>query len=430
MIPKREFILVLVLALASVLTAIAIYQSEGQQEAYVRSTVLQSNSLVSNEIQSIVLTKDGLKFEFEKNGNVWTQVDPFEMSMDAASMQGLVESVFGTVVFTQLDEVDRDALNLDGSHAIVLSNGTDSVSIALGRKTLGGRAYIQVDDGKPMVVSQHLHAFALDMDHKYWRDARVFPDFAVDGERMVREVAGERLVLERGDTGWKMKEPVLTRANQPLVQEWVGQIAGARASAFVVDNPENLELFGLRHPQASFSTTNRQGAGRKLLVGSRIAAGSQDRYVMIENQPMVFAMKWDSLSQLFPRAELLIDPSGSSTSKFDVKQVVVRTSNGEWAFEKGLDAWNLVNGEGMFDSNGLNALMHLVLDAEALSIGIAVYPRESEIATVTLVGYDFLPIDTVRIATSEDGKLILENGDNVLRLHASEKIESIQPFIK
>ncbi len=428
MIPNREFILVLVISIASVLTAVSMQYRGVQQEAYARTTLLQSKALKSNEIQSIVLIKDGSKFEFEKKDSAWKQIYPFEMSMDAASMQGLVESAFGTVVFSQLEEFDNDALNLNGSQAIELSNGSESVSITLGRKTLGGRAYIQVDDGMPIVVSQHLHAFGLDMDHKYWRDARVFPDFAVDGERMGREVAGDRLVLERGASGWEMREPVPTRANQALVQEWIGQIAAARASAFVADDPESLDLFGLLHPQASFTTTDRQGAERRLLVGSRIAAGSQDRYVMIEGQPMVFAMKWDSLSQLFPRAELLIDPSGSGVSKFDVKQVVVRTSEGECTFEKGLNGWSLADGEGIFDSDGIDSLLNLVLDAEALSIGIAVYPRESEIATVTLVGYDFLPIDTVRIAMSDEGKLILENGDNVLRMHAGDKIDAIQNF--
>lgn len=428
MIPNREFILVLVISIASVLTAVSMHYRGVQQEAYVRTTLLQSKALKSNEIQSIVLIKDGSKFEFEKKDSAWKQIYPFEMSMDAASMQGLVESAFGTVVFSQLEEFERDALNLDGSQSIELSNGSESVSITLGRKTLGGRAYIQVDDGMPIVVSQHLHAFGLDMDHKYWRDARVFPDFAVDGERMVREVAGDRLVLERGASGWEMREPVPTRANQALVQEWIGQIAAARASAFVADDPESLDLFGLLHPQASFTTTDRQGAERRLLVGSRIAAGSQDRYVMIEGQPMVFAMKWDSLSQLFPRAELLIDPSGSGVSKFDVKQVVVRTSKGEWMFEKGLNGWSLADGDGIFDSTGIDSLLNLVLDAEALSIGIAAYPRESEIAMVTLVGYDFLPIDTVRIAMSDEGKLILENGDNVLRMHAGDKIDAIQKF--
>ncbi len=430
MIPKKEFILVFIVAVASVFTAVAMQRSKANQVEYVRATLLQSNLLKSNEIQSITLTKDGIKFEFVKDDHAWKQTRPFEMSMDAASMQGLIDAAFGTVIFTTLDEQNLSALNLDGRQSMELSDGTDSVSITLGRKTLGGRAYAQIDAGLPLVVSQKLHGFALDMDHKYWRDARVFPDFAVDGEQMVREVAGDRLVLERGDSGWQMKEPVPTRANQMLVQEWVGQIAGTRASSFVADHPGNLELFGLSHPQASFSTINRQGSERKLLVGSRIAAGSQDRYVMIEGQPMVFAMKWDSLSQLFPRAELLIDPSGSGISKFDVKQVVVRSENDEWTFEKGLDSWNLAKGDGIFDSSRLDALLNLVLDAEALSIGIAVYPRESEIATVTLVGYDSLPIDTVRIATSEDGKVILENGDNVLRMHAEDQIKAIQPFIK
>ncbi len=430
MIPKREFILLLLISIATVITAVVMYQGKGQQQDSVRKTLLQSSSLMPSTVNSIHLTKDGEAFTFVKEGNAWSQVQPFAMLLDAASMQGLIDAAFGTVLFGTVDGGDAELLTLDGLNAIEFSDGSTSVSIVLGRKTLGGRAYAQVDGASPTVIGQQLHSFAIDMDHKYWRDARVFPDFAVDGERMVREVGGDRLVLEQGDEGWRLREPVATRANQYLVQEWIGQIAGARASAFVADEPENLELFGLRHPQASFSTTNRAGVERTLLVGSRIAAGTQDRYVMIEGQPMAFAMKWDVLSQLFPRAELLIDPTGSGVSKFDVKQMIVRTDADEWTFEKGIDAWNLVGGEGVFDSAQLDSLLNLAIDAQALSVGISNYPDESEVATVTLVGYDFMPMDTVRVAKSEEGKLILENGDNVLRMHAEDTLDLIQPFIR
>jgi hypothetical protein len=45
------------------------------------------------------------------------------------------------------------------------------------------------------------------------------------------------------------------------------------------------------------------------------------------------------------------------------------------------------------------------------------YPRDLEVATITLYGFDAKPIDTVRVAQEKDnGRWALENGDNVLRI--------------
>ena len=41
-----------------------------------------------------------------------------------------------------------------------------------------------------------------------------------------------------------------------------------------------------------------------------------------------------------------------------------------------------------------------------------------------------MPLDTVRIALQEDGLWILENGDNVLRIHPEEAGEVLEPFAK
>jgi hypothetical protein len=68
------------------------------------------------------------------------------------------------------------------------------------------------------------------------------------------------------------------------------------------------------------------------------------------------------------------------------------------------------------------------LETKPLSVAIAPYPRDQEVATITLVGYDSVPLDTVRIALDESGQWILENGDNVLRLHPTESGEVLAPF--
>ena len=78
----------------------------------------------------------------------------------------------------------------------------------------------------------------------------------------------------------------------------------------------------------------------------------------------------------------------------------------------------------------MESLLVWLLESKPPQVSIGEYPRSQELATVTLIGYDRLPLDTVRIAQSQEGGLIVENGDNVLRLHVPESIKDLEPFIR
>jgi len=66
----------------------------------------------------------------------------------------------------------------------------------------------------------------------------------------------------------------------------------------------------------------------------------------------------------------------------------------------------------------------------AVSIAIGPYPRSLQVATITFEGYDRMPMDTVRIAKQEDGQWILDNGENVLRLHPIDAGKVLLPFVE
>jgi hypothetical protein len=51
-----------------------------------------------------------------------------------------------------------------------------------------------------------------------------------------------------------------------------------------------------------------------------------------------------------------------------------------------------------------------------------------QVATITFEGYDRIPMDAVRIAQQEDGSFILDNGENVLRLHPADAGEVLLLF--
>ena len=432
MIKTRDTIIIAIVACISLLVSLSTHSGSKPVDVYRIKTLLQDASIHFDTVEKIDIHRDGLRLVFENIDGAWWQQLPFPMRMNPASMLALIEATQGVQVLGELgNNQSIEGIGLgDGADSIELFDGLTTITIRLGRKTLGGRAYASIGSGMGVLVDQSLHNRALDMDHRLWRDSRVFPDFAIDAVRIENEVDGNRLLLERYSGRWEMREPVSTRVNQNMLLVWVGELAAARVGSFVVDEPTDLHLFGLDTPSAIFEVGDRQGNAHKVLVGGRVSAGSQDRYMMLADRPVIFSMKWETLSKLFPLAELLIDATGSGVSRFDVKQVTIQSQGRQITLQRDLDRWiNTSQRDVIVDLNEVDALLYWALDATPLSVAIGQYPIELEVATISFAGYDLSPIDTVRIAKNLEGEWILENGDNVLRLHPPESGETLDPFI-
>ncbi|MBC8309711.1 MAG: DUF4340 domain-containing protein [Phycisphaerales bacterium] len=431
MILRRDIWILCCIAVVSSVFAISIHNKEIAKSSETSEHLIQTQSLHFDAIQKIVLHKNGRELEFTFNDGEWWQVLPFEMRMDSASMLALIRSVQGVQRIGDItEETKLPTLGLgDNSNWIALSDGNETITIHLGRKTLAGRAYAQVGDSPPVIVDQSLHRRAIDMDHKLWRDVRLLPDFTIDGESIERVVRGDRLHLQQSGGSWEMREPVNARVDYDILTEWIGRIAAMRVGSFVIDEPTNLDMFGLLDPVATFSVSNRNGTTHNVLVGSRVSANSQDRYVMLADRPVVFKIQWKILSQLFPASEIFVDSTGSAVSRFDVKRVSIRSNNSEVLLIRNVERW--LDKDGVpFDTNQVDDLLTWLLETKPPSVAIGQYPKIDEIATITLEGYDLKPLDTIRVASNPDGGVILENGDNVLRLHPDESQAFLQPFLK
>ncbi len=430
MISNRDLYILLVFTIVSSLVALSLYS--GGDIVLVEQTkpFVPQSSVQFDDIQSISIQKDESLLEFEKHGDVWYQQTPFKYRMDSASMMSVIRAVQGARSLGEVDpstDLSTVGLGID-SNSISISDGNRELTIFFGRKTLGGRAYARLGDAPPVFIDQSIHRTVLDNDSKRWRDARLFPEFSVDGIRIDRQMNGNRLLLDRTDGRWQMIEPVTVEVNENLLFEWVGRIAGARVKSFVVDTPTDLTLFDLLDPIASFSTQNLNGEIHTLFVGGRVSAGSQDRYVMLEGKPVVSKVSWEILSPLFPAPEIFVDATGSSISRFDIKQITIRSDLQEVVIERNLDRWMDINGNTM-KNESVDNLLTWLLDTNSPTVSIGPFPKELEVATVVFSGYDLMPLDAVRIAQLNDGRFVLENGDNVLRLHASKAGESLLLFI-
>jgi len=430
-IANRDIFILLVIAVVTSSFALIVHKWKSPESELTTRLLIQNSPIHFDVIQEIRLQKDGDVYDFERIGLEWWLVSPFRIRMDSSSMSALVRAVQGSLVIGELPgETNPSTLGLgDQSNSITLSDGTETISVRLGRKTLGGRAYAQIEGGEPVIIDQSLHRRAIDMDYRLWRDVRLFPDFAIDGIWIERVVNTNRLVLDRTSGRWEMLEPVSARVDQEVLLEWVGKLAAIRVGSFVIDVPTDLAMFGLQNPVASFTVRTQNGTTHQLLIGGRVSAGSQDRYIMLAGRPVVDKVRWESLSELFLQTELLVDATGSAVSRFDVKQVTVRSGKEEVKIQRRLEQWVNENGVPV-DTHDVEALLTWVLDTKPPRVVIAQYPLDAEIATITLEGYDLLPLDTVRIAQDpSSGDLILENGDHVLRLHSADSLSVLTPFI-
>lgn len=405
------------------------FSVETEENKIVR--FLHEDSIDFASIVKITLVRSDETVLFERIDGIWWQTQPFVCKMDTPSIVKLVERAQGLLQLGVIEgNVSKETLGL-GKQANRLTLATDkkTVSLVLGRMTLGGRAYAAVGDGRPVMVSQSLHRLALESDHRYWRDIRLFPQMSVNAQRIERRIDEDVLVLERKSGTWMIKEPVSARVHQDALVAWIGRLASVRLGSYVVDEPKDLALFSLLSPRASLAVTGSEGETTTILIGGRVSAGSQNRYVKLKNTPMVFSMNWDALSQLFPTAELIASPTGSGVSPFDVKRIRIATKDNETILRRELETWvDETLGDKLVDVEQVRALLGWVLDAHPSSVAIGPYPRKLQVATVTFEGYDRLPMDTVRIAKQDDGHWILDNGENVLRLHPPEAGEVLEPF--
>ena len=140
---------------------------------------------------------------------------------------------------------------------------------------------------------------------------------------------------------------------------------------------------------------------------------------MMEGRPVVFRLSAEALAAMFRHPRQLADPTASGVLPADVKRLTIRTGDGgDLTLERDLDRW-LAPDSGMSEvpARLVNELLNQLTELRASGVEIRPYPRDMQVAMVTMYGYDLRPLDTVRIARDPQTRnWALDNGDNVLRI--------------
>lgn len=447
----RSTIILWVVAIIGVVAAVLIDRGGPVGSAAARAArvpLLDARQVPVDDVDRIVLQRrDGPEIEMVRDADGgWRQVRPFECALDAFSIRQLPRLATEVEVVEVLDAVvagiARSTLGLDPPAARMrLGWSGGEVELRLGRRGVGGLAYIEREEGGPIfVVTQALHERAVDMDPREWRDRAIFRNVGVDSDRIEIRDGATVTVLARDRKRWRMIEPVPSRLGPIARDELFQAIGRARSSGFIVDEPTDLSRFGLTEPVGSITviTTRRSPVGQdetseetqRLIIGARIGVASQDRFGLIEGQAMIVRIGESVIQALFRSPSQLVSRVASGVSAADVKSIVIQGPAGEVRLERDLDRWRSPDTGGeLVESGPVEALLRMLTEEEAPEIALGVFPRDLQLATITLHGFDSRPRDTVRIAREQqDGsRWALENGDSVLRVFPAEKAMPLTP---
>ncbi len=390
-------------------------------------------NLPVDAVERIALERPGEKpLVFERRGQAWVQVEPFGHPMDGFSIRQLAVNAAHAEVQRRLEpgEIDKGDLQLEGIGRATLrcSWPAGEVVLTFGRRGVAGRWYLATpSDGAVYVAAGDFYERAVEMDPKEWRDRTLFSGDLAEIESIEIAQGPQPLKLERRGRAWMMAEPHRTRADEMKLNALLSALGRAKTGGFIADQPEDVAPFGLAEPAARltvrFAAAPSAAPGGPssecLLVGDRMAVNSEDRFGMIEGRPVVVRLPEALLRAVFPKALDLVAATGSGVHAADVKAIVVRGPDGDLRLERDLDRWIAPDrGGAEVATRQVEALLELLTARRADEVRVDPARRFSTI--VTLYGFDGKPKDTVRIDRDEEGRLLIENGDGILRYFPKE----------
>lgn len=440
--PTRPTIIAFVIAVLGVVAAFIVASTDAidHQTAGARHRVLAPGRLPTDKINRITLQRGTQPMlVLELRGSRWWQTQPFMYPMNIFSIRQLMVQATELEYVSIIEPTGNNgdslaALSLHPPNAVITYEWENrSLGFELGRRGIAGRAYVRlVGEPNVYVVDQGLHDRAVEMDPKEWRDRTIFRDVSIDALRVMRRNGEETLVAERDNKQWRITQPVATRAAKTAMEQMFEVFSKIEVGGYILDQPQDLSRFGLNNPVAEIAITTERAMDasgnvtteqivQRLLIGSPIGLGSEDRFGLIEGLDTVVRLRAATLAPLFVNPQSLVDPTGTGVLANDVKSIRIARPDGELNLERDLEKWIATDANNVEVRYALvESFLQQICQLAAPTVEFRPYPRDLEAATITLYGYDRKPLDTVRIARELDNKRwAIENGDNVLRVFPS-----------
>ncbi len=297
----------------------------------------------ADAIKRIGVMRGDQSFTVMKEDDRWLQIEPVRFPLNDYTPQAVARQ------FAELRYLERispapgtpagtnnptlEQMGLDKPRAVVTAwHDEKQTSLKLGKLTLGGNGYVQVEgQTDAYIVDAALFGAVLDADITDWRSTTLdVPDAAEANGVNLFGADGDDVFLVKQDGRWRFDSKSVQRAGRGAIDSWFSSAGRVWISGFVKDNPDNFALYGLDadYPRIQFTQEDAQGNEVKhtLHIGGTDLKG-ENRYaawtVGAEPITVVFTVNSASAEGLARTIDGLTDPKVIAADAEDIRGLIV-----------------------------------------------------------------------------------------------------------
>lgn len=374
----------------------------------------------------------------------WMQLEPIEYPLRSTAIESILQEARG---LTPIERAEGSAAELGLTPPRAALRVGEAGTLELGRRTVAGQAVARLAGAeRAHVVSEALHRLLLDTDAVAWRKRDVFDNLGVEVARIrIDRTDAPPLKLARLRGVWRVIEPVGEVADQARVQTLLAYLIDSQVQSFVLDQPGDLEQFGLAPPTltATAETDRRRvkpdgeieiNTDRQALhVGGVATVDGTLHYARRAERDVVVSVSTQLVDVLRTPLADWISPVASPESPSDVAAVEIDKAGEAVLIERTLDGWTHEGGgavEGPADDPAARAgaALTLLLEAEARAVlppADDAEPLSAPVLVLTLRGFDDGKLATFEVRVDADADLAVRNPlTGVVRLYDSRELSS------
>jgi hypothetical protein len=276
MSPRNTLILAaIVAALGAFLYFYEIRGGEERAEAEEEAKRL-FHGVSAEQIASIeLLAAGGERVRLERSDQGWRITEPVRFPADRIRADSLASSLAGLsseAVFAEPEPLAEYGIGADPT--LRFRVGEVEHQLFIGDKTpVGGNTYVKTGEGSQVYAVKSYHASALGKKLDELRESKILDFDRQAVARIEAKWPGGRVLLEKGEKGWKLLEPLEAPADADAVEDLLSDLQFLRADGFIDGVPSDAEV-GLDAPAFEVELSTRPSQEGEAPALSRLAIGS------------------------------------------------------------------------------------------------------------------------------------------------------------
>ena len=283
----------------------------------------------------------------------WIEVEPVQFPLNNYSINTIVDNIRDlryTQKFTpsQNGAPSLAEAGLDPPQATLTyhPDAETTLTFQIGRKLLGGHGYITVNtDENVYVVGDTLHQELIEAKPTTWRKKSFDVPSIEQTDQIILTRDLAQIQLHKIDGRWFLDEAATQRAAEDKVKTLADSVGQISVDKFVIDDPEDLKLYGLDNPTTIVQVHN---AAEKKAVTLRIGAPAdlKDESFFAtwsttdEPSGVIFTLGESKIKPFDIAADGLRSPKIFTTTADDVRRLLI-TRNGreQIILERDANGW-------------------------------------------------------------------------------------------